>query len=112
MWLHANIKTLGDIPRYYARHSADQVALTDANRKLTFDELNISSNRIAQAIIGSGIKLGSHIAFYGKTSIEYIEVMFGSAKAGCAILPLNWRLTPSELVQIVDDAQVALMLVD
>ena len=112
MWLHANIKSLGDIPRYHAGQTPDKTALNDASRKLTFAELDVVTNRIAQAIIGSGIVPGSHIAFYGKNSIEYIEALFGAAKAGCALLPLNWRLTVGELAMVVEDAQPVLMLVD
>jgi acyl-CoA synthetase (AMP-forming)/AMP-acid ligase II len=113
MWLHADIKSLGDIPRYHARQSANKIALTDAAaRSMTFGELNDTSNRIAQAIIGNGIPPRSHIAFFGKNSIEYIQAVFGAAKANCALLPLNWRLAQAELALVIEDAAITLMMVD
>lgn len=112
MWLHADVKSLGDIPRYYARTKGGRTALIGASQRVTFVELNATSNRVSQAIIKAGIAPGAHIGFLGKNSIEYFEAMFGIVKAGCAILPLNWRLNPVELQAVIDDAGLQLIFVD
>lgn len=112
MWLHADIASLADIPRYYARVAGDRVALMNARRKETFGELDRVSSRLANVIIDLGIAPGSIVAFFGKNSIEYFEAMFAASKAGCTLLPLNWRLSASELQAVIQDAAPKLILVD
>ena len=112
MWLHADIKTLGDIPRYYGKRSGGKTALIGGGQKRTFAELDKTSNRIANALMADGVSPRSHVGFLGKNSITYFETLFGANKAGCAILPLNWRLTAAELTLVIDDAKPPLVFVD
>lgn len=112
MWLHAEIKSLPDIVRHHARTTPDKTALIEGGHRMTFHELDLSSNRLAQAVTRQGAGPGSVVAFIGKNSIPFFEILFGASKAGCTVLPLNWRLVPAELIPIVDDAQPALVFVD
>lgn len=112
MWLHADIASLADIPRYYARVAGERVALMNARRKESFRELDLVSNRLANLIVEAGLAPGSVVAFFGKNSIEYFEAMFAASKAGCTLLPLNWRLSAAELVAVIEDAAPRLILVD
>lgn len=112
MWLHADIKSLADIPRYHAKKSPTKTALKGNGRSLTFQELDASTNRVANAIVKIGIPRLSHVSFLGKNSIEYLEVLFGANKAGCAMLPLNWRASAAELAAVIDDANTPLVIVD
>jgi len=112
MWLHQDIHSLADISRYHARHRGERDALAAGERRVTFDELDRASNRIANAIIATGIAPGSHVGFLGKNSIAYFEIAFGAWKADCTLAPLNWRLAPPELAQVIDDARPPLIFAD
>lgn len=112
MWLHADIKLLPDIVRHRAQVSPDKTALIEGGCRLTFRELDTATNRIAHAIVREGTRPDSVVAFVGKNSIPFFEILFGAGKAGCTLLPLNWRLAAAELVLIVDDAAPALVFVD
>jgi len=112
MWLHADIKLLPDIVRHRARVNPDKTALIEGSRRRTFRELDAATSRMANAIAREGVKPGSVVGFVGKNSIPFFEIMFGAGKAGCTLLPLNWRLAAAELVAIVDDAEPALVFVD
>jgi acyl-CoA synthetase (AMP-forming)/AMP-acid ligase II len=112
MWLHAEVKSLADIPRHYARTTPERTALIGGGQRRSFAELDTASNRVANAILRSKIARNSHIGFLGKNSIEYFEVLFGASKTACATLPLNWRLAAAELAAVVDDAQTPLIFVD
>lgn len=111
MWLHADIKNLPDIVRYRARVLPQKTALIEGSRRVTFAELDVSSNRFACALERDAIPPGSVVGFVGKNSIEFFDVMFGGTKAGCTVLPLNWRLAAPELLAIVEDAQPAILFV-
>lgn len=112
MWLHADVKVLPDIVRYWARVSPDKIALTEAGRTLTYRALDTESNRVAHAVTREGAGTGSVVAFVGTNSFQFFEILFGAGKAGCTMLPLNWRLAPAELAPIIEDAQPALLFVD
>jgi acyl-CoA synthetase (AMP-forming)/AMP-acid ligase II len=62
-------------------------------------------------LIGDGVARGSNIGFVGKNSIEYFEIWFAAAKAGCAMAAFNWRCSVEELIGILDDAQSPLVFV-
>lgn len=112
MWLYAEIKTLGDIPRHYARVSPDKSALIDASGESSFSELDARSNQIANVLLGLDITPNSRVAYLGKNSKRYFEVLFGVNKAGAALLPLNWRLAAPEIEEILLDATPEYVIAD
>ncbi|HEU0198865.1 MAG TPA: long-chain-fatty-acid--CoA ligase [Burkholderiaceae bacterium] len=112
MWLHTDVKVLPDIVRYRARVMPEKPALIDGSRRLTFSQLDVNTNVVAHAVAREGAQPGAVVAFVGKNSIPFFEILFGASKAGCTVLPLNWRLAPAELVPIVNDALPALLFVD
>lgn len=112
MWLHTEITSLADIPRHYARTAGDRVALMSATRKMSWRELDLASNRLANLLIARGVPPGGIVAFFGKNSIEYFIAIFGANKAGCALLPLNWRLAAPEQAAVLQDARPQTILVD
>jgi acyl-CoA synthetase (AMP-forming)/AMP-acid ligase II len=112
VWLHAEIKTLGDIPRHYARTTPDATALLDSTGATTFSELDARSNRIANMLIGLAISDGARVAFLGKNTTRYFEVLFGVSKVGAALLPLNWRLAAPEVEEILRDSTPEVLIAD
>jgi acyl-CoA synthetase (AMP-forming)/AMP-acid ligase II len=42
----------------------------------------------------------------------FFDAWFGSGKIGCAFAPFNWRLSPAELAEIIDDAGPHIIFVD
>jgi len=112
MWLWSEIKTLGDIPRHYARTLPGKPALIDASGPTSFAALDAASNRVANALLARGVAPGARVAFLGKNTTRYFEVLFGVNKAGASLMPLNWRLAPPEMLAIMQDASPALLIVD
>jgi acyl-CoA synthetase (AMP-forming)/AMP-acid ligase II len=112
VWLSAEIKTLGDIPRHYARTTPDAMALLDSRGPTTFEELDTRSNRIANMLLGLNIADGARIAFLGKNTTRYFEILFGINKVGAALLPLNWRLAAPEVEEILRESTPEVLIVD
>jgi len=112
MWHHADIKVLPDKVHRHACLSPDKLALTEGRLRLTFGEIDTASNRIAHAVARERGASGSVVGFVGKNSASFFEILFGVGKAGCTLLPLNWRLAALEIAPIVDDALPALIFVD
>ncbi len=76
----------------------------ETERRFTFAEWNLRSNRTAHALRGLGVGKGDRVALLLMNSVEYMESFFAIAKIGAVCVPLNWRLTPEELAFIIRDA--------
>ncbi|MFT3792313.1 MAG: long-chain-fatty-acid--CoA ligase [Rudaea sp.] len=112
MWLYADIQSVPDILRHYARALPDKQALLCGSFTRTFRELDEFTSRVARALVTAGVRENDVVAFLGKNSIAFFDVLFGASKAGATVLPMNWRLPATELGPIADDCSPVLAFVD
>lgn len=89
----------------------DAPCLTDGDERLTFHELERRAVLVASALIGMQMPPGSRIALLTPACSAVYELLFGCAMAGMILVPLNWRLSPREIAQIIADADPALVIV-
>ncbi len=75
----------------------------------TFDE---RAERCAAALRKLGIAPGERVAILCHNSATFFEILFGCAKAGAILVPLNWRQTTAELAPIVADCAAKLLFHD
>lgn len=99
--------TLGDIARYHSRQRGQRTATMFEGRTTSWHMLDTRSNQVANALLAAGVKPGARIAHLGKGTDEFFELLFGVAKAGAVLVPVQWRLAPAEVEQILRDAQAS-----
>jgi acyl-CoA synthetase (AMP-forming)/AMP-acid ligase II len=98
-----------------ARHAGqrpDDVAVIFEGREVTFAQFHRRSNRTAHALLAAGLRRGARVAFLGKESDHYYDIVLGCAKSGTVLVPVNWRLTPTEIDHILRDSQAELLFVE
>lgn len=105
------ILTLGDITRYHAKASANQIAFICENRKQTYPELDRHSNQVANALLSEGLKSQVRIAALDKNTDWYFELLLGSAKADMVLVGINWRLVAPEVAYVINNAEAELLFV-
>ena len=90
-----------------AELTPDRVGLlvVETGVEYTFRELNNRANRAANFLRGLGIEKGDRVAILAQNSVVYVDLLYGLAKIGAIMAPLNWRLTARELVYIAADLQ-------
>ena len=88
-----------------AFYYGDRVALVCNEKKLTFSEVNINSNKIAKGLMRIGVKKGERVAVLLPNCSEYVETDFALIKGGFVRLPINPRLKPTEYNYILNDAE-------
>jgi fatty-acyl-CoA synthase len=82
-------------------------ALYDGERRLcTWLELRERTLRIATTIRRQHTP-GARIAIASENCPEIVELMFSVWAAECVLVPINYKLHPREMVQILDDAGVS-----
>jgi len=108
----ADIRTLDQIPGYWAARQRDAVAMRFGDRDTTYAELDAASNRIANALIADGLKPGDRIALLARNTDLFFTLLFGAIKAGVVLVPVNFRLAPPEVAFVVADAEARMLFVD
>lgn len=106
--------TVGSVPAMHAADpvTRDKVAVTEGERRLTWRELDERSTRVAAALIRYGVRPGAPVALYSGNRIEYIELMYGLAKAGCPIVPLSPRFVAAEVMGAVSATGARALVTD
>jgi len=101
--------TLGDIPRKgYALHR-NRTAMVFEGTRITYGMLEDRVNRLANALIGHGLRKGGRVTILAENTYKYMEVYFAAAKAGLIVTPLNFRLSDKELIHIVNDCEATVL---
>ncbi len=100
---------ISDIPRRNARLYSTCVAVIDGDRQLTWAEVDRRATRLANALITFGIEKGDHVAVLDHNTFRYVELYFACARAGAAVVPLNYRGTVDELQYMIDNADTRVL---
>ncbi|GMU78003.1 MAG: long-chain-fatty-acid--CoA ligase [Acidimicrobiia bacterium] len=104
-------RTLAGVTREHGRTYAGRPAITFEGATLTYDELDARSNRVARALRASGVERGDRVALLDKNVPELLELVLGATRIGAVTVPVNWRLAPPEIRQIVNDARAKVLVV-
>jgi O-succinylbenzoate-CoA ligase len=80
--------------------------------RASYADLNGLANRCASALSAQGLKQGDRVALLMHNSIEFVALFYGAAKLGLIVIPLNTRLTASELSFILSDSGTNILIFD
>lgn len=83
---------VADVARRNGRERPDKILFHFEGRATTYAAFDASNNRAANALIASGLKPDDRVAYLGKNSDLYFELVMAVAKAGGVMTPVNWRL--------------------
>ena len=97
------LTNLADMVRDRARTLGNALAYEFEGRQTSFAEFDVNTNRVANALVALGVKPGERIAYLGKNSDIYFELLMGAMKANVVMAPVNWRLAGPEVAFIVGD---------
>ncbi len=108
------IQNIGDLLTRRARTTPEVEAYVQAEtgERYSFSELNARTNRVANAFKAAGVNPGDRVAFLLMNGVEFVESYLGLAKIGAVVVPLNWRLSPSELEFIIADSGATWLIFD
>lgn len=105
-------ETLGQLITRKARECGELPAMECTGRITSFAELDDASDRVATALIRDGMAAQQRIAYLGKNSDRYFELLFGAAKGGLVIVPIGWRLSADEIRQLLTDSEARHLFVE
>ncbi len=108
------MKTVPDLCRRRAELSPDAVAFETvaSGETLTFAATDEAVGRAVGALADLGLVAGDRLAVLCHNDPAFFVLLFAAARARLVLVPLNWRLTPAELVPILDDCSPKLLICD
>ncbi|GAA2208838.1 acyl--CoA ligase family protein [Nonomuraea monospora] len=89
-----------------------RLAVVDGGLELTYAALWDRVQRLAGALASAGVRPGDRVAVLAANGHLLLESTFGVPAAGAVMVPLNIRLSASELAYILDHAGVSVLLHD
>jgi len=108
--VHAGL-TIGGILAQTARRYPSKTALVFEDQRLSYQQLDEQSNRLAHGLISLGAGRGAKVALLARNSSEWVIAHFAVAKSGATLVPINYLFVEREIEYLLDNAEVQLLLV-
>lgn len=102
--------TIADAVATHARLTPHKLAVRDSSRRLSYAQWDARARRLAAGLLGLGLAPGERVGVIAHNRLEWMEIYAGMARAGLVVVPLNFRLTGSEVAYILGHAEVAAVI--
>jgi fatty-acyl-CoA synthase len=93
-----------------ARVAPAAIGVTLGDDALTFAQIDVAANRIANALVGSGVRRGDRVVWWSDTDLDAVPVFAALAKIGAVFAPLNARSSLAEVTPVAEYARARLVL--
>ena len=90
----------------------DKTAIIMGARRVSFNQIDLASNQVANALIDMGLQKGDRVATMQASNPEFVAILFGILKAGGIAVPLDSRYVEDELKHLFDDCQPKILVVE
>src|SRR5229473_1280157 len=101
-------------PAYFLDRAAkifsERTAIIDGEHRFTYREFGERSHRLAGMLQDAGAQHGDRIAALCTNSHVMLEMHNGVPMAGCALVPMNIRLSLQELAFILDNSGARILI--
>ena len=79
-------------------------------REMSWQEFERRANRFANLLLSRGLKRGTKVAMLMMNCLEFLPIYFGILKAGCIVVPMNYRYSSPEIKYCLDLADVEVLV--
>jgi long-chain acyl-CoA synthetase len=98
--------------RRAARANGEQLAVVDGTVRLSWRETEQRVARAAAALCQLGMRPGDRVAILALNGFRYLELYYAVPWAAGVVMPLNTRLTATEVAAQLADAEASILVVD
>jgi crotonobetaine/carnitine-CoA ligase len=81
-------------------------------RQITYRELDSLANRFAQGLRALGLAKGKKLAVMLPNYPEYLALLFGAAKLGAVVVPINTAYKGELLAHIINNSDAEIIVID
>jgi fatty-acyl-CoA synthase len=87
-----------------------KVGVVCGSRQFTYAEFGERCERLATGLPKVGIARGDRVAYLSFNNLELLEGYYGVVMAGAIVMPLNVRLSPVELINILNHSGARMLI--
>src|SRR5580704_11344855 len=88
----------------------NKIGIVSGERQFTYREFGERCERLASALRKNGIQPGERVAYLSFNTHQLLEGYYGVVLAGAIVMPLNVRLSPLELMDILCHSGARMLL--
>ncbi|MDQ2744369.1 MAG: AMP-binding protein, partial [Chloroflexota bacterium] len=90
----------------------DRTAIVDPDHDMRYSyaDLRRRALQVAAGLVGVGVRRGDRVTALMHSGIEMVDLFFACGRLGAILVPLNWRLSATELSHMLEDTSPALIL--
>ena len=103
-------KCIHDLFELQVRKAPEAVALIDADRRMSYGDLNRQANQLARYLQRKGVGRETLVGICVERSIEMVIALLGVLKAGAAYVPLDPTYPEQRLRFMLGDSQASVVL--
>ena len=90
----------------HKKNDPDKISIISENNEITYRKLLKLIDLLEIYLVNNlNIKENDRIAILSTNRIEYIILLYASAKIGSSLVPINWRLTDYEIENILNEVK-------
>ncbi|MDQ0037842.1 acyl-CoA synthetase (AMP-forming)/AMP-acid ligase II [Variovorax boronicumulans] len=104
------VANVGGLVSRASRAFSKQIAIKSPARSITYDALDRRSNRLAHAVLAQGLARGARVGVYLPNCIEVVELELACYKAALVKAPINSRLSPVEVAEVIANSEAELIV--
>ena len=107
-----SVRTLGDLLERRADERGNETFFRCSAEAFSYAELNARANEIANELYANGVSAGDVVCLYMYNRPEYLYTIFGLAKLGAIMAPIDTRFTGEALTHILGETDADVVLID
>jgi acyl-CoA synthetase (AMP-forming)/AMP-acid ligase II len=98
--------------RYAEQQYPGRTAVVCDDKRYNYKEFGDRARRLAGALLQIGVQPGDRVAFLSTNCHRLLEAYYGVLETGAVLLPLNIRLSASELSYILNDSGATILFIE
>ncbi len=79
-------------------------------REMSWRDFDRRANRFANLLLSRGVPRGTKVGMLLMNCLEFLPIYFGILKAGCIVVPMNYRYSSDEISYCLDLADVEILV--
>src|SRR6204780_4182582 len=88
----------------------NKIGIVSGTRQFTYRQFGERCQRLASALQKHGVQPGDRVAYLSFNTHQLLEGYYGVVLAHAIVMPLNVRLTPVELISILNHSGARMLL--
>src|SRR5260370_41378763 len=88
----------------------NRVGIVSGAHQFTYNEFGARASRLATALAKHGVEPGDRVGYLSFNNNQLLEGYYGVVQAHAVVMPLNVRLSPLELVNILNHSGARMLI--